>query len=150
MSTRPRIVGRVLLAAVEAGLALVVLGSVAMLLELRAASAGGASGEGTFAVGFLFLWTVAGLGLGLLLGAHVLAAAAWTADRSAPGGLPARFRRHAVELAGSAVVAVALIPEAFGGNPFVAALAASASVALATVVHVTVETALQVRHLAAG
>lgn len=147
MSSRLRTVGRVLLGVVEAGLAVVVLGSVAMLLELRAASA---AGEGTFAVGFLFLWVVAGGSLGLLVGAHAMVVAAATMDRAGVAGLRDRFRRPVVELAGAAIVVVALVPQVLGGDPYLLALTGSAALALATIVHVAVGATLVARRLAAG
>jgi|GEM_PF-4257200 len=149
MPSRLRALGGVLLAAVEAGLALLVLGTVAMLLELRAVYAAGASGEGTFVVGFLLLWLFAGGTATVVVGGHAVAVAARTIDRAGVAGLPNRFRRHAGELLGSAAVVAALLPTPLGGDPYLAALAASATFALGTLGHVTLDAVLGLRRMVA-
>lgn len=149
-----RRLGSVIVAGVESILAISVLTAVGMLHVIDEAYRSGAASEtaeGTFAVLFIGMWGLSLLTFLVFVGAHGFVVAAQIGARDGVGGLTDPLRRLGLEVLGAAAIVVLTGFGSLFGGGLGDVLAGSVVVALAVLLHVTVDgVGLLRRRLATG
>lgn len=143
--------GSVLVSGLEVLLALAMLFSVWILLDVQAGVESGAydrEAASGFVIGFFALWLLASLGMVAVAGSHAVVRSILVADDDGPGALRDGLVRVGVELLLSFVLYVGVVGTGAPFGAFSLVLGATAVVAIGLLVHVAVDAVRFARGLA--